>query len=182
MIDTLAKLFSTIRLEQRLARGVRLKSVVILFRLASFSYHGRSAIRFAFRPIAILYKIYTEFLLSIELPAGTDIGPGLRLYHGVGLVVHKGARFGSNCTLRQGVTVGNKGGDGANANIVPCIGNDVEFGAGAIVIGGINVGNNVIIGAGVVVTKDVPDNSVVVGTAPRILSLKDDRQTAGGTI
>ena len=172
MNETLNNMLATVRLELGLAKGVRMKSVLLLFRLASYSYLGSSPIRYVFRPIAVLYKIYAEFLLGIELPAGTIIGSGLRLYHGVGLVVHKDVRFGSHCTLRQGVTIGNKGGDGDDANVVPVIGNDVEFGAGAIVIGKVNIGDNVIIGAGVVVTKDIPENSVVVGSAPRILVKK----------
>ena len=172
MTETFNELISTLNLELSLAKGIRIKSVILLFRLATYSYLGKSPIRYTFRPVSVLYKLYAEFLLGIELPAGTVIGPGLRLYHGVGLVVHKNVRFGSNCVLRQGVTIGNKSGDGTGANGVPVIGNDVEFGAGAIVIGEVTIGNNATIGAGVVVTKDVPENSVVVGPAPRILVKK----------
>jgi len=168
---TLAGLSTLIKLEAGLATGFKMKSVIILFRLASFSYLNKSAVRYAFRPFAALYKIYADFLLGIELPAKTQVGPGLRIHHGVGLVVHGNVRFGKGCMLRQGVTIGNKG-DGDNADRLPTIGNNVEFGAGAIVIGGITVGDNSIIGAGVVLTKDVPENSVVVGPPPRILTRK----------
>jgi putative colanic acid biosynthesis acetyltransferase WcaB len=172
MIDNLPQLMATIRLELGLAKGGRIKSVLLLFRLATYSYHGKSSWRLAFRPIAVLYKLYSEFLLGIELPAGTVIGSGLRLYHGVGLVVHKGARLGNDCTLRQSVTIGNKGGTGLDANVLPVIGNNVEFGAGSMVIGNVRVGNHVTLGAGVVVTKDIADHSVVVGQSPRILASK----------
>lgn len=172
MIVTLPELLATLRMEVGLAKGFRIKSVILLFRLASYCHHGKSPMRVLFRPIAILYKLYTEFLLGMELPANTVIGSGLCLFHGVGLVVHGKARFGSGCVLRQGVTVGNKGGNGEDADLVPVIGNNVEFGAGAIVIGNVNIGDNVVIGAGVVITKDVPANSVVVGAAPRILVKK----------
>jgi putative colanic acid biosynthesis acetyltransferase WcaB len=124
--------------------------------------------RYAFKPIAILYKFYTEFLLGIELPASTQIGPGLRIYHGVGLVVHQGVRIGSGCVLRQGVTIGNKG-EEERASFLPIIGDNVNFGAGAIVIGGVNIGDNSTIGAGTVVTKDLPPNSVAVGAPFHIL-------------
>jgi serine acetyltransferase len=168
---TLRDLFALIRLEFGLAKGLRMRSVILLFRLSSYAFQGQSAIRHIFRPVAVFYKIYAEFILGIELPAQTRIGPGLRILHGVGLVVHKGARLGSGCMLRQGVTIGNKG-DGEKTNLLPVIGNNVEFGAGAIVIGNVNIGDNVIIGAGVVVTKDVPENSVVVGPPPRIFVRK----------
>lgn len=171
MMASLRDLFALVRLELGLAKGFRMRSVIVLFRLASYAFHGRSVIRHIFRPIAIIYKIYTEFLLGIELPAGTRIGSGLRIYHGVGLVVHKGVLIGSDCVLRQGVTIGNKGED-EQANLLPVIGDNVEFGALAIVIGNVHIGDNVIIGAGTVITKDVPKNSVVVGASSRIFPLR----------
>jgi len=168
---TLSDLIALVKLEKTIAVGFKMKSVVVLFRLASFSYSGRTAVRFLFRPIAVLYKIYTEFLLGIELPARTRVGSGLRIHHGVGLVVHGDVQIGRNCMLRQGVTLGNKG-EGEKASLLPQVGDNVEFGAGAIVIGHVTIGDNSVIGAGVVLTKDVPENSVVVGPAPRILSRK----------
>jgi serine acetyltransferase len=148
-----------------------MRSVVLLFRVASYAYYGSSPIRHFFRPIAFLYRIYTEYLLGIELPAKTQIGAGLRIFHGVGLVVHKGVRIGSGCVLRQGVTIGNKG-DDERATFLPVIGDNVSFGAGAIVIGGVTIGDNSTIGAGTVVTKDLPPNSVAVGAPFHILKAK----------
>lgn len=171
MITSLRELFCLVRLEMSLNKGFRMRSVVALFRMASFAINGQSSIRYIFYPFAVLYKIYTEFLLGIELPAGMNIGQGLRLYHGVGLVVHKGVVIGRNCILRQAVTIGNKG-EGEQAKLLPVIGDNVEFGAGAIVIGNVNIGDNTTIGAGAVVIKDVPPNSLVVGAASRILERK----------
>lgn len=165
------ELLDVVWLEREMAKGFRMRSVILLFRLASYAYRGQSSFRYFFRPAAMFYKFYTEFLLGIELPPETQIAPGLRIYHGVGLVVHKGVQIGSHCVLRQGVTIGNKG-EGEPRDLLPVIGNNVEFGAGAIVIGNVHIGDNVIIGAGVVVTKDVPPNSIVVGAAVRILELK----------
>lgn len=171
MTASLRELFSLIRLEIGLNKGFRLRSVIVLFRLASYAFQGDSVLRHVFRPIAILYKLYTQFLLGIELPAEAEIGAGLRLYHGYGLVVHKSVRIGKGCVLRQGVTIGNKG-EGEQAKFFPVIGNNVEFGAGAIVLGNVKIGDNSIIGAGAVVTKDVPSNSVAVGNPFRILVIK----------
>jgi putative colanic acid biosynthesis acetyltransferase WcaB len=169
MTASMRDLFSLVRLEFGLAKGVRMSSVVVLFRLASYARHGKSGFRHLFHPVSVFYKIYTEFLLGIELPAGTKVGPGLRIYHGVGLVVHKGVRIGSYCILRQGVTIGNKG-EGEQVNQLPIIGDNVDFGAGSIVLGHVHIGNSVIIGAGTVVTKDVPANATVVGAPSRILA------------
>ena len=76
--------------------------------------------------------------------------------------------IGENISFRQNTTIGNKV-DGRN-NLVPTIGNNVFVGANVCIIGKIRIGNNVIIGAGAVVTKDVPDNSVVVGNPMRIIN------------
>lgn len=171
MTTTLRDLFRIVRLEYGLAKGFRIRSVIVLFRLASYAYHGQSIMRYAFGPIAVLYKLYTEYLLGIELPASTRIGAGLRIYHGVGLVVHKDVQIGTDCVLRHGVTIGNKGEDDPT-NLLPRIGNNVRFGAGAIIIGAISVGNNSTIGAGTVVTKNIPPNSVVVGSGFHILETK----------
>jgi len=171
MKTSLGDIFRILKLELGLAKGFRMSSVIVFFRIASYAINGQSPMRHFFRPIAVLYKIYTEFLLGIELPAGTEIGQGLRVYHGVGLVIHKGVRIGTGCVLRQAVTIGNKG-EGEHADLLPVIGDNVEFGAGATVIGNLKIGDNVIIGAGTVVTKDVPSNSVVVGPPARILAKK----------
>lgn len=102
---------------------------------------------------------------------GTDLNYGAyfktppHLPHGLnGIIVNHRAVFGENCTIFQQVTVG-VGSDGR----VPTFGDNVIIGAGARVIGGCKIGNNVSIGAGTVVTKDVPDNSTVVGASCRIL-------------
>lgn len=77
---------------------------------------------------------------------------------------------GKNIYLRQGCTVGNSRTSGGGH---PEIGDNVIFGANAIVIGPIKVGNNVTIAAGAVVVKDVPDNCVVAGVPARIIKYKD---------
>jgi len=168
---TLREMIHLIRVDLGLAKGFRIQSVIFLFRVASYAYKGQSVLRHIFRPVALFYRIYTQFLLGIELPPGTSIGAGLRIHHGFGLVVHKGVRIGTNCMLRQNVTIGNKG-DVERSNLLPVIGDNVEFGAGSVVIGGVSIGSNVIIGAGCVVHKDVPDNSVVVGAGFRVLPRK----------
>jgi serine acetyltransferase len=170
-IMTITELREVIRLEFGLAKGFRMRSVIVLFRLAGFAIHGQSKLRFLFSPFVILYKLYTEFLLGIELPASLNVGAGLRIYHGVGLVVHNRVKIGRNCILRQGVTLGNKG-EGELAEQIPVIGDNVEFGAGSIVIGNVNIGDNAIIGAGVVVTKDIPPNTAVVGAPFRTIIKK----------
>lgn len=166
-----SELIQIIKTEYKLAKGFRLKSIIVLFRLANFYYHGQTFARFLLIPFVIIYKIYVEFIYGVELPAITQVGIGLRIFHGVGLVVHKKVVIGTNCILRHCVTIGNKGED-VKAELVPTIGNNVEFGANTVVIGNIHIGDNVTIGAGTVVTKDIPANSVVVAPSFRLFDKK----------
>lgn len=106
-----------------------------------------------------------ETLLATSLPKSAVIGPGLRIWHFGGIFVHADAYLGANCTLRQGVTIGNRVEGGA----VPQIGNNVEFGAYAQVLGGIRIGNDCKIGALSVVLTDVPDGCTAVGAPARII-------------
>lgn len=106
-----------------------------------------------------------ETATGITLPVAADIGPGLRIWHFGNIIVHPETVIGCNCTLRQGVTIGNRHADGP----VPQIGDNVEFGAYAQVLGGVKIGNNCKIGAMSVVLNDVPDGATAVGIPARII-------------
>lgn len=112
----------------------------------------------------VLHRM-VETLTGIGLPKAATIGPGLRIWHFGGIFIHPGVVIGSNCTLRQGVTLGDKG-DGGGA---PVIGDHVDFGSGAHVIGPVKIGDHVKVGALAVVVRDVPSGSTVVGNPARIV-------------
>ena len=113
-------------------------------------------------------KYFVQFLCR---PTGTlflvnkEIGGGMVLWHAFSTIVHAKA-IGQNCVIRQQVTIGNKG---ERAGGTPVIGNYVEVGAGAIIIGTVTVGDYAVIGAGAVVTKDIPAGCVVVGNPARVI-------------
>ena len=106
-----------------------------------------------------------ETALGISLPKSIQIGPGLRIWHFGGIFIHHQARLGARCTLRQGVTIGNR----IEGGPVPLIGNDVDFGAYAQVLGGIRIGNGCHLGAMAVVLCDVPDGATAVGNPARVV-------------
>ena len=110
-----------------------------------------------------------ETITGISLPKGVEVGPGLRIWHFGGIFVSPGVRIGSNCTLRQGVTIGNRVPDGP----VPTIGDNVEIGAYAQILGGVRLGDNCRVGAMAVVLIDVPDGCAAVGNPARIVPVKD---------
>lgn len=94
-----------------------------------------------------------------------NIGSGFTITHFNGIFVHAKS-IGKNCSIRQDVTIG---ADHIPNGSIPTIGDNVEFGAGCKVLGGITVGNNVVIGANAVVVHDVPDNCVVAGIPAKVI-------------
>jgi len=119
----------------------------------------------------VLTKIYWlrfrlfETLTGISLPKEVEIGPGLRIYHFGNIFVHSDAKIGANCTIRQGVTIGNRTIGGP----APVVEDDVEFGAYAQVLGEIHIGRGAKIGAMSVVLEDVPAGATAVGIPARIV-------------
>lgn len=106
-----------------------------------------------------------ETLLGVSLPKTAVIGPGLRIWHFGNIFIHPDARIGANCTLRQGVTIGNRFEGGG----VPVIGDNVELGAYAQVLGNVRIGNDCRIGAMSLVLCDVPDGCTAVGVPARVI-------------
>ncbi|MBK9421092.1 MAG: serine acetyltransferase [Flavobacteriales bacterium] len=142
--------------------------VMMLFRVA----HGlrRSLLLFIlFIPYFLFYRFFVEWLLGIELPWKTRIGPGFRVDHGQALVVNDGTVFGSGCTVRNSTTIGNKMNKEGGYTRAPIFGDRVDIGANAVIIGAITIGNDVAIGAGSVVLKDVPANHIAVGNPARFI-------------
>ena len=115
-----------------------------------------------------LFRI-VETLTGCSFTKATDIGPGLRIHHFGNIFIHSGVVIGANCTLRQGVTIGNREDHGP----VPVIEDDVDFGAYAQVLGGIRIGRGAKIGAMSVVLCDVPPGATAVGIPARILPAKE---------
>ena len=108
---------------------------------------------------------------KLGMRLGIEIGPncfekGLSIWHVGNIIVNADAKIGENCTLHGGNCIGNNGKD----NKVPRIGNNVDIGYGAVVIGDIEIADNVTIGANAVINKSIitPD-SVVVGIPGRMI-------------
>ena len=109
-------------------------------------------------------------ILYIILHKLTEILCGLSIEHHGCIVIHGDSVIGDDCLIRHGVTLGNTGFEDPFG--APTLGNRVQIGAGAKILGRIRVGNGVIIGANAVVTRDVPDNAVVGGVPARTLSIR----------
>jgi serine O-acetyltransferase len=122
-------------------------------------------VRYGTAPLLRFLRHYVRNHYGIELPAETRVGRRFMIGHQGGIVVHPNARIGDECVIRQGCTIG----AAAEHNVqeAPVLGNGVQMGAGAVVIGRVRVGDNVRIGPNAVVTRSVAANSVVMAPPPR---------------
>ena len=106
-----------------------------------------------------------QILTGIEFPCEVEVGRNFVIDHFGGIVVSGYVKFGDDCRIRNGVVIGlARVGDPC----APVIGNRVDIGAGAKILGRVTIGNDILIGANAVVISDVPDNSIAVGVPARI--------------
>lgn len=142
---------------------------MVVYRFGRWRYRLRPAL--IRKPFSILYHILYKFIqivTGIDLPCEVEIGRNFVIDHFGGIIVSGYAKFGDDCRVRNGVVVGLRRIDETGA---PMIGNNVDIGAGAKLLGPIRIGDNVFIGANAVVLSDVPSNSIAVGV-PAIVKLQ----------
>ena len=105
-------------------------------------------------------------ITGIEIHPGAKIGKGLFIDHGMGVVIGETSIVGDNVTMYHGTTLGGTTLDPVKRH--PTIGNNVVIGAGAKVLGNIEIGNNVKIGSNAVVKHSVPDDAIVYEPRPSV--------------
>lgn len=112
-----------------------------------------------------LYKI-AEMFCGVTIGVSAKIGRRLTIEHSGGIVVHGNAVIGDDCVIRQGVTIGNRR---LNAPMdAPILGNRVNVGAGAKILGNVKIGDDAQIGANAVVLSDVPPGAIAAGVPARL--------------
>jgi serine O-acetyltransferase len=141
-------------------------------------FHARELHRLAYTlhragvpllPHAIAW--FSRWFTGIEIHPDARIGEGLFIDHGMGVVIGETAEIGDDCSLTQGVTLG--GTSTRREKRHPTLGNNVQVGAGAKLIGAIHIGDYARIGAGSVVVTNVPAYATVVGVPGRVISYYD---------
>ena len=148
-----------------------------------FLYSGFKAVR-SHRKANWCYRHNLKFLArwisqrsrkktGIEIHPGAQIGRGLFIDHGMGVVIGETTQIGDNCTLYQGVTLGGTGKDQGKRH--PTLGNNVLVGAGAKVLGPFTVGDNARVAAGAVVLAAVPEDATAVGVPARVVKIGNQR-------
>ncbi len=121
-----------------------------------------------FNLIARIISQFSRFLTGIEIHPKANIGKNLFIDHGMGVVIGETSEIGDNVTIYHMVTLGGispsvNSNEQRNIKRHPTLKDNVVVGSGAQILGPVTVGKNAKIGANAVVTKDVPDNAVMVG-------------------
>lgn len=125
-----------------------------------------------FSVIHLFFARFVRNYYGIELYHTASIGRRLHIGHQGCIVVHEYATIGDDCVIRQGVTLGIGGlqrGETGREH-APVIGNRVDIGVGAVIIGQVTIGDDVNIGPNVVIVTDIKSNSTVLAPPPRIVS------------
>lgn len=134
---------------------------LVVYRFGRWRYGVKPAL--LRKILSLLYKVaykFVQIITGIELPCEAQIGKHFVIDHFGGIIISGYAKFGDNCRIRNGVVVGIRRIEDRQA---PVIGNNVDIGAGAKLLGPITIGDDVIVGANAVVITDVPANSIAVG-------------------
>lgn len=117
-----------------------------LFKILSFYYRRRNKL---------------GCILGMNIPINT-CGRGLLIYHSIGIIIHRNARIGNDCKLHGMNCIGNKG---ENSGL-PIIGDRLDLGVGASIIGPIQLNDDIIVAANSVVTKSIVNSNVIVAGSP----------------
>ena len=135
---------------------------VLLYRIANFFHIA------GFHLIARIISQTSRFFTGIEIHPGAKIGKNLFIDHGMGVVIGETSEIGDNVTIYHNVTLGGiapsiNANDQRNVKRHPTLEDNVVVGSGAQILGPVVIGKNSLIGANAVVTKNVPEKSIMVG-------------------
>jgi len=134
---------------------------LIFYRIAHYLYSQEIAL------LPRLLSALGRFFTGVEIHPGADLGHGICIDHGMGVVIGETTILGDYALIYQGVTLGGTGKQGGKRH--PTLGHHVIIGAGAKILGNIEIGDHVRIGAGAVVLKDIPHYCTVVGIPGRVV-------------
>lgn len=123
------------------------------------------------RKMAVLRHRFWSVVSQAEIDLTTQIDGGLLIPHPNGIVIHPQAQIGANCLIFQQVTLGTVSGRRG----APRLGIHVDIGAGARILGPVNIGDHTVIGANAVVLTDVPPHATAVGVPARIIKRKESQ-------
>ena len=132
-----------------------------------------------FHLLARLISQITRFFTGIEIHPGAKVGKNLFIDHGMGVVIGETSEIKDNVTIYHMVTLGGispstNSDDQRDAKRHPTLEDNVVIGSGAQVLGPVTIGKNAKVGANAVVTKDVPENAVMIGIPAKNINIKSE--------
>lgn len=146
-----------------------------VYRFGNYRMHlKRGPVRAGLTAVYRALYLYIRNHCGVEVPFSAKIGRRVVIEHQGGIVIHGCTVIGDECILRQGVTLGNRHMDAPYD--APVLGRRVNVGAGAKVLGAIQIGDHANIGANSVVLQDVPAGGTAVGVPARLLGKRDDHR------
>lgn len=137
----------------------------VLKAIRSYQRHRgrRSPLSSLLRYTAVLSHRFWSVVAGADIPLNCKIGIGLLLPHPNGIVIHPDSVLGVNCLLFQQVTLGIT----VEGGVAPVLGDHVDVGAGAKILGDVRIGHRAIVGANAVVVRDVSEHTTVIGIPAR---------------
>jgi serine O-acetyltransferase len=162
-------MFENIREDWRMYEGDLSRQglwVMLVYRFGRWRYSIKQRwLRLPFSFTYRILKLLSQILTGIDLPCEVQVGRRLTIEHFGDIIISGDTIIGDDVVIRNGVTIGLKRTREVGA---PIIGNRVDIGAGAKILGAIRIGDDVIIGANAVVLQDIPANSLAVGVPAKI--------------
>ena len=148
-----------------------------VYRFGHLRYRFQSKlVRYPLGALHLVLAKLAEMLCGVTIGVEAKIGRRLVIEHSGAIVVHGNSVIGDDCIIRQGVTIGNRRLD--RLMDAPNIGNRVNIGAGAKILGAVRIGDDAEIGANAVVIADVPAGAIAVGVPARIILRAQDHERA----
>ena len=120
-------------------------------------------------PLTLIHRAlerHCRNVYGIELPWSARVGRGVVIEHQGGIVVHGASIIGDRCIIRQNCTLGIRRMDALGD--APILGDDVQLGAGAVILGRVHLGDGASVGANAVVMQDVPPGALAIGVPATI--------------
>lgn len=117
------------------------------------------------KKLTVLRHRFWSVIAGADIPINVQISGGLLIPHPNGIVIHPDVKIGPNCLIFQQVTIGS-----VNGSRPPTIGGHVDIGAGAKILGELQIGDHVKVGANAVLLIDVPDGKTAVGMPAKVIT------------
>jgi serine O-acetyltransferase len=131
-------------------------------RVGTWAQSKPAAVRHPLRALTGALSVGTEWLVGIRLAPDMKIGRRMRIWHH-GCINIAAREIGDDVHIRHSTTMGPAGGSDSR----PVIGDRVEVGVGACILGDVRVGNDAMVGANALIVQDVPDSTVMAGVPAR---------------